>query len=177
MGKISYTNLKLKINNDVKIVDYNGNQIEVLQYLPIDEKYSLVNITLQKAKEDIIYNPIKKDIFFHLNLIYSYTNINFTDKQREDEFKLYDTLVSNGLLEKIIENIPENEYNLLYSYIEELEDEVVNYEYSAIGGIKNIIANLSNQMENMQDIVNNFNPEKFQNVVDFAKSVNNGKIQ
>ena len=49
MIKTSYANLKLKVNTEVKSVDYNGNVIEVLQYLPIDDKYSLINITLQKA--------------------------------------------------------------------------------------------------------------------------------
>ena len=42
MIKTSYANLKLKVNTEVKSVDYNGNVIEVLQYLPIDDKYSLI---------------------------------------------------------------------------------------------------------------------------------------
>ena len=62
MIKTSYANLKLKVNTEVKSVDYNGNVIEVLQYLPIDDKYSLINITLQKAKEGSIYNPLKIDM-------------------------------------------------------------------------------------------------------------------
>ena len=38
MIKTSYANLKLKVNTEVKSVDYKGNVIEVLQYLPIDDK-------------------------------------------------------------------------------------------------------------------------------------------
>lgn len=175
MGKISYANLKLKINNDVKTFDFNGNQIEVLQYLPVDDKYALVNVTLQKSQEGSIYNPIKKDMFFHLNLVYLYTNINFTEKQREDEAKIYDTLVSNGLLEKVIENIPESEYQILYSYFEELEEDILNYENTIAGAVKNIITNLPIQAEEMQKIVDNFDPQKFQNVLDFAKAANGGR--
>ena len=88
MAKISYTSLKLKTDTSVKTIDFNESKIEVLQYLPISEKYDMLNITLQKCREGAIYNPLKKDMFFHLNLVYLYTNINFTEKQREDEAKL-----------------------------------------------------------------------------------------
>ena len=51
-------------------------------------------ITLQKAKEDILYNPIKLDMYFHLHLVYMYSNLSFTEKQKEDEEKIYDAVVS-----------------------------------------------------------------------------------
>lgn len=175
MAKITYAGMKLKINEDVKTIDINGNSIEVLQYLPVDDKYSLINITLQKAKEGAIYNPLKKDMFFHLHLIYMYTNISFTDKQREDESKLYDTLVSNGVLDKVIEAIPENEFNLLYSYLNDQEQEILKFRNTVGGALTEIIQNLPIQAEEMQKIVDNFDPQKFQNVLDFAKAANGGR--
>ena len=175
MAKITYASMKLKVNEDVKTIDVNGNSVEVLQYLPVDDKYSLINITLQKAKEGAIYNPLKKDMFFHLHLIYMYTNISFTDKQREDESKLYDTLVSNGVLDKIIEAIPENEFNLLYSYLNDQEQEILKFRNTVGGAIAEIIQNLPIQAEEMQKIVDNFDPQKFQNVLNFAKAANGGR--
>lgn len=175
MAKITYASMKLKVNEDVKTIDVNGNSVEVLQYLPVDDKYSLINITLQKAKEGAIYNPLKKDMFFHLHLIYMYTNISFTDKQREDESKLYDTLVSNGVLDKIIEAIPENEFNLLYSYLNDQEQEILKFRNTVGGAIAEVIQNLPIQAEEMQKIVDNFDPQKFQNVLNFAKAANGGR--
>lgn len=175
MAKVTYAGMKLKVNEDVKTIDVNGNSIEVLQYLPVDDKYSLINITLQKAKEGAIYNPLKKDMFFHLHLIYMYTNISFTDKQREDENKLYDTLISNGVLDKIIEAIPENEFNLLYSYLNDQEQEILKFRNTVGGALTEIIQNLPIQAEEMQKIVDNFDPQKFQNVLDFAKAANGGR--
>ena len=64
MAKVTYASLKLKTNTNVNTINFNGNQIEVLQYLPIEEKYSLVNITLAQAKDEDIFNPIKKDTEF-----------------------------------------------------------------------------------------------------------------
>ena len=63
MAKVTYASLKLKTNTNVNTINFNGNQIEVLQYLPIEEKYSLVNITLAQAKDEDIFNPIKKDMY------------------------------------------------------------------------------------------------------------------
>ena len=64
MAKVSYASLKLKTNTEVKTFDYNGNTIEVLQYLPMTDKYDMINITLQKSKEGSIFNPIKKRYVF-----------------------------------------------------------------------------------------------------------------
>ena len=54
MAKVSYTNLKLKINKEIKEISFNDTKIEVLQYLPIEDKYDLVMITLQKAEKKIL---------------------------------------------------------------------------------------------------------------------------
>ena len=171
MAKITYASLKLKTDTSVKEIEFNGSKIEVLQYLQNDDKYSLVNITLQKSKDGSIYHQLKKDMYFHLNLVYLYTNLSFTDKQREDESKLYDTLQSSGLLDLILENIPEEEYKILYSFIEEYERDILNYQNTIAGIIANLIESLPARAEEMQKIVDNFNPENFQEVLNFARAI------
>ena len=123
MARVSYANLKLKINSDVKTFKVGETEVEVSQYLPYQDKYALVMLTLQNAEENGIYNPIKLDRYFNLYLIYSYTNINFTEKQREDEDKLYDVLESNSIIEQTINAIPDSEYETLLAYIEEIKQE------------------------------------------------------
>ena len=175
MANITYASLKLKNNIEKESFDFNGHIIEVLQYLPIEDKYSLVNITLQKAKEGSIYNPVKIDWFFHLNLVYMYSNITFTDKQREDEAKLYDTLVSSGLMDMIISKIPDNEYQTLFGYIGGLIDDNLNYKNSLSGTLSELVETLPERAEEVQKIVDNFDKEKYQAVIDFAKSANGGR--
>lgn len=176
MNKISYTNLKLKINTEVNVFDFNGNQIEVLKYLPLEDKYDLINITLQSAKEEAIYNPVKLEAYFHLYILMMYTNINFTEKQKEDKIKLYDILKSNGLIDKVLANMEEDEYNFLCESLNQQERDILDYQNTVAGMISNIIENLPIQADEMQKIVDNFDPEKFENVLNFAKSVNNGKL-
>lgn len=175
MEKVSYANLKLKIDTTAKSFDYNGVSIEVLQYLPIADKYDLVMITLQKALEDNIYNPVKIDMYFHLYLVYLYTNLNITEKQKEDEMKLYDNLSSNGLISKVLELIPETEYNTLYGYIEEIKKDMAKYKRSASALFQSVITDLPKSAEAAMEIVNTFDKEKYAEVIEFAKAANGGR--
>ena len=172
---ISYANMKLKPVTTTHILEWNSYEIEVLDYLPIEDKYDLIMITLQKAWEDGYYNPIKIDQFFHLHLIYMYTNINFTDKQREDENKLYDTLKSNGLIDAFISQFDETEYNELYVWMEDVKNEITNYKHSVSALAQSVITDLPKQAEAMQNIIDNFDKDKYQNVLNFAKAANGGR--
>lgn len=175
MSKISYANLKLKTNTEIKEAKWEDKVIEVAQYLPINDKYDLIMITLQKAKEDILYNPIKLDMYFHLHLVYMYTNLYFTDKQKEDEAKIYDSLESSGLLTEIIKNMNEAEYNDLWDKLNDYMEAELNYTTTAAAVIKTVLGDLPKQMQAAADIVNNFNPEKFSEVTNFAKALNGGR--
>ena len=175
MTKTTYAGMKLKINTQSKEIDFNGNKIEVLQYLPIEDKYDLVMITLQRCYEDGIYNPIKKDIYFHLFLVYMYTDIVFTEKQKENELKIYDTLESNGLMAEIIKAIPEEEYNLLFNYINEVIENKMYWNTSASAIANKIINDLPSNMQAAVDALNNFDQDKFKAVQSFAKAANGGR--
>ena len=172
---ISYANMKLKPVTTTHKFEWNGNEIKVLDYLPIEDKYDLIMVTLQKSLEDGYYNPIKIDEFFHLHLIYMYTNINFTEKQKEDEHKLYDSLKSNGLIDAFIEQMNEFDYSELFNMLDDTKRELTEYKRSVSGIIQNIITDLPKQAEAMQDIIDNFDKEKYQNVLNFAKAANGGR--
>lgn len=176
MSKITYTSLKLKVKEDIKTFDFNGNIIEVKQYLPIEEKYDLIEIALQKARDENIYNELKLDMYFNLYLVYLYTNLSFTDKQKEDEAKLYDCLQSNGFIDKMMEVFNDDEYNDLINYIEIQKELEMTYNTTAAGIIYNLVKELPNQAENLKEILDNFDPQKYQAVVDFAKAANGGRI-
>ena len=172
---ISYANMKLKPVTTTHKFEWNGNEIEVLDYLPIEDKYDLIMITLQKAYEDGYYNPIKIDEFFHLHLIYMYTNINFTDKQKEDEHKLYDSLKSNGLIDAFIEQMNEFDYSELFNMLDETKREITDYHRTMVSLVQNLITDMPKQAEAMSKILDNFDPDKYQNVVNFAKAANGGR--
>ena len=172
---ISYANMKLKPVTTTHKFEWNGNEIEVLDYLPIEDKYDLIMITLQKSLEDGYYNPIKIDEFFHLHLIYMYTNINFTEKQKEDEHKLYDSLKSNGLIDAFIEQMNEFDYSELFNMLDDTKRELTDYKRSTSALIQSLVSDLPKQAEAMKNIMDNFDPNKYKEVLNFAKAANGGR--
>lgn len=173
--KVSYANMKLKTNTTVNTFEFCGQKIEVLKYLPAADKYDLLMITLQKSLEGNIYNEFKLNLYFELNLVYMYTNISFTEKQREDEFKLYDTLRSNGFFELFYEALDDKEYEELFDQIAELKATMEKNKNSVAGIISNIIEDLPANAEAAAKIVENFDPSQFQAVIDFARYANGGR--
>lgn len=175
MAKVSYANLKLKPISTTSSFEFGGQEIEVLNYLPIEDKYDLVMITLQKAEQDGVYNPLLLDLYFHLHLVYMYTNLSFTDKQKENEPKIYDTLTSNGFFDKFFEVLDEVEYVELMSYIEELQNMTLHYRNTAGAVLQSIIQDLPTNAQAAADIVKNFDPKQYQAVIDFATAANGGR--
>ena len=160
MAKVSFASLKLKVKDEVKKININDKEIEVKQYLPATDKYDLIMISLQQSKENGIYNDFKLDMFLHLNLVFMYTNLSFTDKQREDLPGLYDILETNGIIDLVVKNIPEEELSNIYAAISEIKDSLVAYENSFAGVANNFITNLPENAQAAADIVDNFDPEK-----------------
>lgn len=171
MAKVSFTTLKLKVDDSTKKITIGDKEIEVKQYLNADEKYDLIMITLQECKEAGIYNAFKKEICFNLNLVYMYTNLSFTDKQKEDKTKLYDILESNNVFNQVIEAIPADEYNQLLSYLQETEESLTRYNTSIAGIVSDVINNLPVNAQAAMDMVNTFDPQKYGEVVNFAKAI------
>jgi hypothetical protein len=81
MAKLAFTKLGLSKNQEVKIVEFNGQDIEVKQYLPVNDKFEVIgNIINRSADDNNFANPLKVEIFTALEIISTYTNISFTEK-------------------------------------------------------------------------------------------------
>ena len=145
MAKISLTKLGLKVNQDIKTVEFNEQIIEVKQYLPVNEKLELISNVINLSHDDNNFaNPVKVSIFTTLEIMYAYTNINFTEKQKEDPTKLYDMLISSGLACEVINAIPEVEYHEVICGVEDSINAIYTYRNSVMGILDTISADYSN---------------------------------
>ncbi len=134
MAKLSFTKLGLAHNKAVNTINYNGQDIEIKQYLPVNDKLALIsNVINLSADENNFANPVKVSVYAVLEIIETYTNISFTEKQKEDPCKLYDLLVGNGLSTKIMEAIPQVELAELLTGIEDSIEAVYKYRNSVMG--------------------------------------------
>ena len=143
MAKISFSKLGLKLNSEVKSIGYND--IVVKQYLPINEKLELITRVINNAADDNRFlNKIKLEMYLNLEIVFTYTNINFTDKQKEDLPKLYDILNSSGVMSDIINTMEVSEYNYLHRNTLDIAEKMYEYSNSIYGILDNIATDYSN---------------------------------
>ena len=175
MAKVTYSSLKIKPFEKTVEISIGGKTIEIKQYLPISEKESLIDSVLQKSVVRGIYNPLEVEMYFNLNIIYLYTNISFSESQRNDERKLYDTFESNGYIDQIVQAIPDEEYNYLWKMTQESVENWFKYNLSAAGIFRDFIELLPANAQKAADIINGINTADVSNVISFAKAINNNQ--
>lgn len=148
MAKIAFSKLGLTKDklDEFQTVEFNDQTVEVKQYLPIAEKAELISRVLNNSVDDDAgyYNNLKLDMWLALEIVYAYSNISFTEKQKSDPMKLYDLLSSNKLLNLIIGLVPESEFYYLTKVTHELATAIYTYRNSALGILDSIGRDYSN---------------------------------
>ena len=139
MAKPTFSKLKLSINTEEKEFTWEDQVIKVKQYLSIEDKLKLITEVLNAAAdENRFYNKGKIDMYFKLYITYFYTNISFTDKQKEEVIKTYDALYSSGLWDCIKKAISEKELDYVYNLVIDAVKQIYNYQNSVYGILDNI---------------------------------------
>lgn len=171
MAKIGFTKLGIKPNNLNTEIIFNEQPIEVRQYLPVEEKLKLIaNVLDLSHDQNNFSNPIKVDVYTALEIVEKYTNINFTEKQKENPTKLYDLLIGSGLLIKIFETIPQEEYNAIQTGIERTIKSVYKYQNSILGILDTISQDYSNLNFDISGIKDKLtNPEQLATLKELAQ--------
>lgn len=150
MAKVPFSKFQAKVNNEVTKLSYcnlAGEEIyyEVKHYLPFAEKLDLVSRIINQSVDDNgFYNPMKVKLYTVLEVVYAYTNLSFTDKMKEDPFKLYDILVSTGIFADIVAVICENDWKEIQENVWTIIDNIYKYRNSAMGILENISKDYSN---------------------------------
>lgn len=113
-------------------------------------------------------NPVRLEVFSVLEIINTYTNINITEKMMDNAPKTYDSLMINGIIDKIIEAIPEDEYNAVFDAIEECAEHTVSYMNSFVGMMKTVNENYNMAGMNIEEMMSSLgDPDK----IGFVKEV------
>lgn len=148
MAKVGLTKLGLKVNTNVIPLTWNNEVIEIKEYLPIEKKLEMITrIVAQSLDDNNFANPARLKIFTCLEVMYAYTNINFTDKQKEDILGLYDLLNSSGLwkqVKNILEDTKPNEWDIIVQTTKEVVNEIYRYRDSALGIIQAVAEDYKN---------------------------------
>lgn len=170
MAKVGFSKLGLKKKDIINTITIGENIIEVSQYISVQDKLQLItNVLNSTVDQNNFLNPIKLDLFGTLEIIAMYTNITFTDKQREDPVKLYDLLTENNIVDMVFEAIPDKELDFIWNGIEECAVAIYEYNNSIMGILDNVQRNYSNLNLNTDEITAKLsNPENLTLVKDIV---------
>lgn len=146
MAKIAFTKLGLKLNKEIKTITWDDQEIEIKQYLPVSEKLDMITRILNSSADEMkFYNTGKIEVITTLEYLYTYTNISFTEKQKEDICKLYDLVISSGFYDAVIAEIPEEEQE----WISEVTMTVIDSIYAYQNSIMGILDTVSQDYDNL----------------------------
>lgn len=151
MAKVSLNKITPIKSGEIKEVDFQGQKIQVRQYLPTQDKIALTERVLVGAfDESNKYSMFRLNLLMEIEIIKTYTNINITDKQMENIPILYDLLVLNHILD--IENeIPSDELIELKDKIYDEADNLEHYLNSLMGIMKTITQDYENTKLNVDE--------------------------
>ena len=173
MAKVSFNKLGLKVNQENKTIEYNGQSIEIKQYLPVNDKLKLMGEVLENTMDQNNFpNPVKQKVFTTIAIIEYYTNITFTDKQKEDPTKLYDAINSSDLFKVICDNIPEAELGELQNGIDGIIVAYYQYTNSILGVLENVKQNYdAKELDISQLLEQVSDPEGFETLKQIAPAM------
>ena len=171
MAKLPFSKLGAKLDTNITMIPWGEYNIEVRGYLPLSEKTEMVSKIINKSSDNNgYYNPFKVRMYLTLETIYRYTNLSFTEKQKEDELKLYDIIVSSELFDKVVKAIPEIEWKNLDDAVWGTIANIYEYKNSILGILETVSADYENlnldALQLSQEIGNPDNIELLRNVLD-----------
>lgn len=161
MAKLAFTKLGLKPKNNIVNIVFNEQDIEIKQFLSTEEKLEIITNVLELSHDENNFsNPIKVKVYSALEIVDKYTNISFTEKQKENPVKLYDLLLENGLINTIIDNIPQDEYDNLMDGIYTTIDSVYKFQNSILGILETVAQDYSNLKLDASEVQKQLTDEK-----------------
>lgn len=164
MSEIEFKSLNLDTNNETKTVNITKDvSIEVKKYLPIEDKIDFIQIALQEAETEAGYDMVLVDVYFHLYLVYFYTNLQFTDEEKANPLKLFDILESNGIISAVAQAIPNAEFDDMHDYLLDQINNNIHYKTSTVY-LLNIL------MEKFKDATKYLNEADYENILNNIKT-------
>ena len=163
-------------NNEEKVI-FNNYEFFIKKHISIMEKINLIDNILQDSLTlQGTFNTVAVRAYFTLYTIIYYSNLVIDTNAVPKALDILDEMIQSGLAANILQRIPKKELDDLEDMLKKEQQKRLQYSLSFAGVVQSLINQLPMQVEGMKEIINNFDKNKFQEVIDFAKAVNNNKI-
>lgn len=167
----NYKDLNLKTNTDTITFNFEGKDIEIFKYLPLEYKYDLIMSALNDSDEQGVYNCLKLDAYFHLNMFISYVkNITFSKEDLDDKLKLYNELNSSGMLDAFAVALNEREYEECFEALAKLEKVTTKYRNTLGAALRTFINVIPETLKEASEFIENLDEESLKKLTGLADS-------
>lgn len=155
-----------------KTLEYEGFEIEVKEYLPIEKKRIMVELIVKNAfiyEDERKLNKLDgaiKEVMFDFFIVKYYTNL----VPMEDPFAMYDVLNVTGLIDLIKRSIPKLEIKGIEDFLEDRiaqEYRLAELESSIGYRLQDTVASLNRTLSESIKAMAEFDPTKLQTLLSF----------
>ena len=139
---------------------------KVKQYLTARAKSDLLKAVQEFCFNEQILDQPKIDAVFNSLMVLNYTDIEYNFEDEHDLLLFYDYLEVNDYVVKVIESIPEIEYNALIGYYRNTINDFDKFKVSTLAVLAQVIEVVPELMEKISEISKEIDLEAIKTVVD-----------
>lgn len=163
-------NIELVIpKKEIKLGD---EKVQVKQYLPTKGKSDIMIAIKEFCFDTQILDQAKVDAVLNGLIILNYTDIEFEFEETRELVEFYDYLEINDYIVKIIEAIPEIEYNALIGYYKNTISDFNKIKVSPLATLMQAIEVVPELMEKISEISKEIDLEAIKVVADISSKMN-----
>lgn len=160
---------------EISYITINNKQVAIYDMIPAQEQFDLIMATVDKAEKFGIYNPYLIELFLTLHLIAMHTDITFEEDDWAKPMELYDKVKTSGLFDAVVTKIPKETIENYMNFIDRTIEAREKSDLSIATTLNNYLDEFPKLMEQAAKTVQEFDPQKFQEVVKFAEAANGNR--
>lgn len=155
MSRASLFNMKLSKTPEENTITFNDVEVKVKQYLPAYDKIVLVESAVRSSLSNGMVDNLILDFTIHFAIIEYYTNLNITDRMKDNILDTYDMIQMSGLMEAILNEIPQEEYLEIHQAAVRKADKMDEFAKSAISGYTAQVESHKEAQDLVKDMMSN----------------------
>jgi hypothetical protein len=157
----------IDINSTIGTTIKEGEPVtlKTIKYLPITRKHALIEATIQESTETEIINPTLLRMYFGINVVLSYTDIQPTQEQIIAPGDFYDLLFLSNVIQETVDQMNPGEYDCLTTLFNETLRDQKKYMYSTRGVLDTLATYAETATVKVSDFVSNLDPEMLKSLI------------
>ena len=166
-----------ELDEDIIEVEFLGQKIKVKGYIPIEEKYQLINWVIaqnRRNRNTQLLNRIDIDKKLDVAIVNFYTDYEFDIINKDVFNKTYDILNTENFFNIVINSIPKEEYEYITAILNKEIENDDKYHCAIAGALNALLEKFNEGMAGTKEALEQmatFDINKYQEVANIAEKM------